>query len=113
MLIDGEGFPRCLYPMRRLTLVKHRLPILRGARSGTIKKAWEAYGLTKKFADSRPAQKMAQNAKRASLNDLERFSVMINRKRRSFAVRSLAKKGGAAKTAPPAKGKAAPAKGKK
>jgi len=56
---------------------------------------------------------MAQNTKRASLNDLERFSVMINRKRRSFAVRSLAKKGGAAKITPPAKGKAAPAKGKK
>ena len=43
---------------------------------------------------------------RANLSDLERFSVMVNRKRRSFAVRAIAKKALSAG----AKGKAAPAK---
>ena len=36
------------------------------------------------------AKKMAATAKRASLNDLDRFKVMIARKRRSFKVRQLA-----------------------
>ena len=47
---------------------------------------------------------MAIREKRASLNDLDRFKVMISRKNRSFKVRQLAKKisgGGKA----PAKGK--------
>jgi hypothetical protein len=50
-------------------------------------------------------------AKRASLNDFDRFKVMINRKNRSFKLRQLAKKisgGGKA----PAKKAAAPAKKK-
>ena len=41
---------------------------------------------------SSQAQKIATHAKRANLSDLERFSVMVNRKRRSFAVRAIAKK---------------------
>jgi len=115
MLVDGEDFPRVLYPIRRLTLTKLRIPLLRGARTSTVLKAAKAFGLKQKWEASAPAKKLEVHKKRASLNDLERFSVMINRKRRSFAVRAIAKKSlaGSAKTAP-AKGKAAaPAKGKK
>ena len=40
-------------------------------------------------------------AKRASLNDFDRFKVMINRKNRSFKLRQLAKKiTGGSKAAP-------------
>merc|ERR1712127_187927 len=112
MLVDGVDFPRAMYPLRRLTLTKFTLPILRGARTSTLVKAWKKFDLTKKFAESRPAQKMEQANKRASLNDMERFSVMINRKRRSFAVRKLAakqlkggKKGPVKKAVEKAKGK--------
>lgn len=39
VLVDGPttGFPRVLYPLRRLTLTNLKLPILRGARTGTVK----------------------------------------------------------------------------
>ena len=39
VLIEGptSGFPRVLYPIRRLTLTRLLVPIPRGARSGTLK----------------------------------------------------------------------------
>jgi large subunit ribosomal protein L14e len=116
VLVDGEGFPRCLYPLRRLTLTKLVVPgILRGARTSTVAKASKKFDLSAKFAASRPSAKMEQAKKRASLNDFDRFSVMINRKRRSFAVRKLAAKivGSSAKAPAKAPAKAAAAKGKK
>ena len=106
MLVDGENFPRVLYPIRRLTLTKFRLPILRGARTSTVVAAAKKFGLQQKWEASSQAIKIATHAKRANLSDFERFSVMVNRKRRSFAVRAIAKK--ALSTG--AKGKAAPAK---
>ena len=112
MLVDGEDFPRVVYPIRRLTLTKLRIPLLRGARTSTVLKAAKAFGLKQKWEESAPAKKLEVHKKRASLNDLERFSVMINRKRRSFAVRKLAAKIGGSSAKAPAK-KAAAAKGKK
>ena len=113
VLIDGEGFPRVLYPLRRLTLTNYVVPgVLRGARTSTLVKAAKKFDLAAKFAASRPSAKMEQAKKRASLNDFDRFSVMINRKRRSFAVRKLAAKIGGSSAKAPAK-KAAAAKGKK
>jgi large subunit ribosomal protein L14e len=106
MLVDGENFPRVLYPIRRLTLTKFKLPLLRGARTSTVVGAAKKFGLQQKWEASSQAQKIATHAKRANLSDLERFSVMVNRKRRSFAVRAIAKKALSAG----AKGKAAPAK---
>lgn len=39
VLVEGptNGFPRVLYPLRRLTLTGLKFPLLRGARSGTLK----------------------------------------------------------------------------
>lgn len=114
VLVDGEGFPRCLYPMRRLTMTKFVVPgLLRGARTSTVSKAAKKFELAKKFAACPPALKMEQAKKRASLNDFERFSVMINRKRRSFAVRKLAAKMGGAKKGPVKKAAAAVKNAKK
>ena len=76
----------------------------------SIRKLAEAFKLNEKWALTSQAKKFALRAKRASLNDLDRFKVMINRKNRSFKLRQLAKKiggGGAAgnKKAAPAKKK--------
>ena len=47
VLVDGlKNFPRVLMPLRRLTLTKLRLPLLRGARTGTIVKAAKENGNT-------------------------------------------------------------------
>ena len=39
VLVEGptSGFPRVLYPLRRLTLTGLKMKILRGARTGTLK----------------------------------------------------------------------------
>ena len=57
-----------------------------------------------KFEQTSIAKKNAVRAKRANLNDFDRFKVMINRKNKSFKTRQLAKKIGG--------GSAAQAKGK-
>ena len=113
VLLDGPttGFPRTLYPIKRLGLTSLKVKILKGAKTGTIRKAAEAYKLTEKWAASAIARKFALRAKRASLTDLDRFKVMINRKNRSFKLRQLAKKVGGA--APAKGGKPAPKNNKK
>lgn len=78
-----------------------------------IRKLAEEQKLNEKWAATAQSKKFALRAKRASLNDFDRFKVMINRKNRSFKLRQLARKisgGGAQKKG----GKAAAAKkGKK
>lgn len=59
---------------------------------------------------------MALRQRRASLNDFDRFKVMINRKNRSFKLRQLAKKiggGASGKSAGKAPAKAPAKKGGK
>ena len=92
VLVDGADFPRVIYPLRRLTLTKLKINILRGARTGTVLKAIKEADLLNKWAQTPVAKKQAQRSTRSNLNDLERFQVMINRKRRSYVVRQLAKK---------------------
>ena len=109
MLVDGENFPRMVMPLKRLSLTKMMVPIQRGARTGTLLKAVKKMDLAAKWAETPIARKLAQRTTRANLNDLERFQVMINRKKRSLAIKKSVKvisKGG--KKAAPAK--AAPAK---
>ena len=118
-LIDGENFPRVLYPIKRLTLTKLVVPLQRGSRTGTLLKAIEEFKLNEKWAETPVAKKLAMRETRANLSDWERFKVMRNRKRRSYTVRKLVskviskkKKAPPKKAAPPAKA-VAPAKGKK
>lgn len=89
--MDGPNFPRVLYPLRRLTLTKFKIAIQRGSNTGSVIKGWKAADIAKKWEESSTAKKNAARAKRASLNDYDRFAVMINRKQRSYAVRALAR----------------------
>ena len=114
-LVDGKDFPRCLYPIRRLTLTKLVVPIQRGARTGTLLKALKDFDLEGKWEATPTAKKAAMRETRANLTDFERFKVMRNRKRRSYAVRKLVSKQISKKKAPPKKAPAkevAPAKKK-
>lgn len=89
--VDGFGnFPRVVYPIKRLNLTKLRVPLLRGARTGTLKKAVEKFDLTNKWKATPAALKLGRYAARAATTDFERFSIMIQRKQRSYAVRKLA-----------------------
>mmetsp|Transcript_7155 Transcript_7155/g.6243 ORF Transcript_7155/g.6243 Transcript_7155/m.6243 type:complete len:157 (+) Transcript_7155:27-497(+) len=116
VLVDGPttGFPRTLYPVKRLTLTKFKINILRGARTGVVKKAALEAKVNEQWESCSMAKKLALREKRASLNDLQRFKVMIQRKNRSFKIRKLAKKiTSAGKGAKGGKGKAPPAKAAK
>merc|ERR1712176_1648091 len=86
-LVDGEGFPRVLYPIKRLTLTKLVVPINRGARTGNLLKAIEEFGLNEKWAATPTAKKLAMRETRAGLTDFERF-----KKRRADVVRKLVSK---------------------
>ena len=89
VLVDGDNFPRVLYPLKRLTLTKLVVPITRGSRTGTLTKACETFGLDKKWVETPTAKKIAQREKRANLTDYDRFKVMRQRKQRSHAVKKL------------------------
>ena len=78
------------YPLRRLNLTKLTINIKRGARTSTILKASKEAGLAAKWKATPFAQKIAKQAVRKNLSDFERFSVMVNRKRRSYTLRQLA-----------------------
>ena len=92
VLVDGENFPRTLYPLKRLTLTKLKVDIARGARTGTLAKVTKAADLAGQWKKTSIARKLARKETREGLSDLQRFQVMINRKRRSYEVRKLAKK---------------------
>ena len=93
VLVDGLGnFPRVTYPLKRLNLTKLRLPVLRGARTGTLQKAAKTFDLDAKWKATKAFGKMDRFNKRKSLTDFDRFKVMVQRSQRSYAARILAKK---------------------
>lgn len=64
----------------------------RGARTGAVKKAWEAYGVDAKWKETNWAKKQLQQERRQSLTDFDRFKVMRLKKQRRFEERkALAK----------------------
>jgi large subunit ribosomal protein L14e len=91
VLVDGENFPRMILPLKRLSLTRLKINIQRGARTGTFLRVAKKEGLAAKWAQTPIAKKLAQKATRGNLTDLERFQVMINRKKRSLAIKKKVK----------------------
>ena len=92
VLVDGANFPRTIYPLKRLTLTRLRIPILRGCRTGTLAKAAKAFELDKKWAACTAQKKMEKFNKRKETTDFDRFKIMVLRKQRSYDAKKLAKK---------------------
>ncbi|CAE6369371.1 unnamed protein product [Rhizoctonia solani] len=94
-IIDGptSGVPRQAFQYRHLVLTPLTVKGLpRGAGSGTVKKYVEKTDVVAKWDASSWAKKRASVAKRRTLNDFERFSVLVYKKQRRDSVRkSLAK----------------------
>ena len=91
VLVDAENFPRSIMPLKRLSLTRMKIPIQRGCRTGTLIKVATKEGLAAKWAATPIAKKLVQRNTRANLSDLQRFQVMINRKKRSLAIRKKVK----------------------
>ncbi|EAA36538.1 hypothetical protein GE21DRAFT_2093 [Neurospora crassa] len=99
VLVDGPSSdpklaaPRGVVSLSRTLLtplVVEKLP--RGARTGAVKKAWEAAGIDAKWKESNWAKKQLQQERRKALTDFDRFKVMRLKKQRRFEERkALAK----------------------
>merc|ERR1712187_751018 len=62
--------------MNNIQLTKFKLEFLFGAKTSTVKKVWEAAGLSEKWAATQWAKNIEKKAKRANLGDFDRFKVM-------------------------------------
>jgi len=104
--IDGpeslNGVKRQSIPFRRISLTNFTIPIARGAGAGKILKELNKAEIQKKWAATSQAKKIAAHNKRASLNDFERFQVMLLRKQRSHITRTEFNKLKKAAAKPPA-----------
>jgi large subunit ribosomal protein L14e len=89
VLLDGpcSGVAREVYPLKRLSITDLKVTIYKGARTGTVTKAWNDNNIGDKWTASSWGKKHAQHKRRAELTDFDRFSVMIHRKRRAFLIR--------------------------
>jgi len=91
VLVDGPSSdPKLATPRGAVSLSRTLLtPIVieklpRGARSGAVKKAWEAAGVDAKWKESNWAKKSLQQERRKALTDFDRFKVMRLKKQRRF-----------------------------
>jgi len=99
VLVDGPSSdPKLASPRGIVSLSKTLLTPLvveklpRGARTGAVKKAWEAAGVDAKWKESNWAKKQLQQERRKALTDFDRFKVMRLKKQRRFEERkALAK----------------------
>ncbi|EEY15944.1 hypothetical protein D7B24_005060 [Verticillium nonalfalfae] len=99
VLVDGPSsdpelaVPRQALPLSAAllsSLVVAKLP--RGARHGTLKKAWEASEIDKKWKETSWFKRRTQIERRKNLTDFDRFKVLRLKKQRRFEERkSLAK----------------------
>ena len=64
----------------------------KGSRTATVHKRWAAADIDAKWAASAPAKKLANKARRAALNDFERFQVRVLKRKRFDAARRIAAK---------------------
>ena len=78
VLLDGPctGVPRQAYRLKNLHLTPLTIKIAFSTRSKNVRTAWETEGITKKWEESAWAKRMAAKARRAGLNDFERFQLM-------------------------------------
>lgn len=115
VLIDSPdgSMPRLIYPLKRLTLTKIKVnKVLRGCRTGTLKKLAKAQDTVEGFKKTPVAVKMAKYKTRSSLTDFEKFKVMVLRKHRSWRKNHLNEKPPPVKKAPPPKKEVPPSPSK-
>ncbi|KAH9515655.1 60S ribosomal protein L14 [Bulinus truncatus] len=71
-----SGVSRKDLNFKALHLTPYTVKINHSARTGTVRKAWEAAEVTKKWEQSSWAKKLATAKRRAELTDFERFKLM-------------------------------------
>ena len=119
VLIEGPetDVERQVIPVRRLTLTKFKVPILKNQRTGVVKKAIQKFKLQEKWSQTGAGKKLSNKTKRANLSDFDRFKVMLLKKRLNKTVvaraHKLRKEGASKQAAAPKKEVKDAKKGKK
>jgi len=87
-LVDGPctGVVRQSMNFKQLHLTKFVLEFPHGARTKTVRKAWEKADITKKFEETTWAKKIAAREKRQQLTDFDRFKLMKAKQARNRLV---------------------------
>merc|ERR1711881_150164 len=78
--------------LNNIQLTKFKLEFLHGARTATVKKAWEAAGMDAKWAETSWAKNIAKKSLRANLGDFDRFKLMKLKQAKRQIVNSQMKK---------------------
>merc|ERR1711897_102451 len=95
VVVDGPesitGVRRHMMPVKRLSLTDLTVKIPRGAREKTLKKALEEGETMKKWSETAWAKKLAAKKSRSEMNDFGRFKVMVAKKKRSKAIKTVLK----------------------
>ncbi|KAJ3189977.1 60S ribosomal protein L14 [Gaertneriomyces sp. JEL0708] len=88
VLVDGPttGVPRQAVSFKRATLTDLKINIPRGIGNKALKAAIEKQNFVEKWNQTAWAQKLAKRNARAQLTDLDRFKVMLARKKVSVVV---------------------------
>merc|ERR1711998_516533 len=96
LLVDGPenltGVPRSVVTLKRISLTGLEVNITREAKQRTLTKKWGEAGIQAKWDAFPYAKTIKRRATRASLNDFDRFKVMVARKARSVKVTAAFKK---------------------
>lgn len=89
-LIDGPadltGVPRQVMSYKRISLTDLTVKIEKNAKQSEIKAAWEEEDIQGKWEATSWAKRLASQKKRASLNDFDRFKVMVAKKQKAAII---------------------------
>ncbi|KAG8060247.1 hypothetical protein GUJ93_ZPchr0002g25686 [Zizania palustris] len=86
-LIDAPDMVRCQINFKRLSLTDIKIDIKRVPKKTTLIKAMEDADVKSKWENSSWGKKLIVQKRRASLNDFDRFKVMLARIKRGGAIR--------------------------
>jgi len=85
-LVDGPGVPRKAMAFKHMRLLKYKVAIAHGARTGTVQKAWAAGKIDEQWKESPLYKSIIARRTRASLNDFERFKLSKAKKARNHEI---------------------------
>mmetsp|Transcript_299 Transcript_299/g.685 ORF Transcript_299/g.685 Transcript_299/m.685 type:complete len:131 (-) Transcript_299:132-524(-) len=92
VLADAPDMVRGIHSLKRLALTDLKVDIQRLPKKTALVKALEAAGTVEKFSSSSWGKKITTQKTRKSLNDFDRFKVMVARVKKSAIMkRALAK----------------------
>mmetsp|Transcript_930 Transcript_930/g.1289 ORF Transcript_930/g.1289 Transcript_930/m.1289 type:complete len:132 (+) Transcript_930:357-752(+) len=90
-LIDSPNGRRQTISFKRVQLTDIVLPLPRGARKKTLRKVWTEGEVEAKFAKTNWGKKVKARATKKSLNDFDRFKVLVNAKKQRTRYRQALK----------------------